>query len=80
MYFNAIVVYLTFRIIIDGRICIQFKLKPDIFLDILQINKYNRGGDNCDGNIAVDNDRNKKLTIGQSQKLRVTRFVRINFI
>ena len=53
MYFNAIVVYITFRIIIDGRICIQIKLKPDIVLDILQINKYNRGGDNCNGNIAV---------------------------
>ena len=53
MYFNAIAVYMTFRIIINGRICIQIKLKPDIFLDILQINKYNRGGDNCNGNIAV---------------------------
>ena len=39
MYFNAIVVYITLRIIIDGRICIQIsKLKPDIFLEILQIN------------------------------------------
>ena len=53
MDFNAIVVYIAFRIIVDGRICIQIKLKPDIFLDILQINKYNRGGDNCNGNIAV---------------------------
>ena len=53
MYFNAIVVYITFRIIIDGRICIQIKLKPHILLDNLQINKYNRGGDNCNGNIAV---------------------------
>ena len=53
MYFNAIVEYITFRIIIDGRICIQIKLKPDIFLEILQINKYNRGGGNCNGNIAV---------------------------
>ena len=53
MYFNAIVVYMTFRILIDERICIQIKLKPDIFLDILQINKYNRGDDNCNGNIAV---------------------------
>ena len=44
---------MTFRILIDGRICIQIKLKPDIFLDILQINKYNRGGDKCNGNIAV---------------------------
>ena len=51
MYFNAIVVYMTFRIIIDGRICIQIKLKSDIFLDILQINKYSRGGDNCNENI-----------------------------
>ena len=54
MYFNAIVVYNTFRIIIYGRICTQIKLKPDIFLEILQINKYNRGGDNCNGNIAVE--------------------------
>ena len=47
-------VYITFRTIIDGRICIQIKLKPDIFLETLQINKYeNRGGDNCNGNIAV---------------------------
>ena len=53
MYFNAVVVYITFRIIIDGRICIQIKLKPDIFIKILQINKYNTGGDNCNGNIAV---------------------------
>ena len=53
MYSNAIVVYITFRIIIDGRLCIQIKLKPDIFVEILQINKYNRGGDNCNGNIAV---------------------------
>ena len=53
MYFNTILVYITFRIIIDGRICIQIKLKPDIFLEILQINKYNRGGDICNGNIAV---------------------------
>ena len=53
MYFNAIVVYVTFKIIIDGRICIETRLKPDIFLEILQINKYNRGGDNCNGNIAV---------------------------
>ena len=52
MYFNAILMQ-TFRIIIDGRICIQIKLKPDIILDILQINKYSRGGDNCNGNIAV---------------------------
>ena len=53
MYFNAIVVYITIRIIIDERICIQIKLKPDIFLEILQKNKYNRGDDNCNGNIAV---------------------------
>ena len=53
MYFNAIVVYMTFRIIIDGRTCIQIKLKPDIFLDILQMNKYNRDGDNCNRNITV---------------------------
>ena len=53
MYFNAIVEYITFRIIIDRRICIQIKLKPDIFLEILQINKYIRGGGNCNGNIAV---------------------------
>ena len=53
MYFNAIVVYSTFKIIIDGRIRIQIKLRPDIFLEILQINKYNRGGDNCNRNIAV---------------------------
>ena len=53
MFFNAIVVYITFTIIIDGRICIQIKLKPDIFLEILQINKYNRGSDNCNGIIAV---------------------------
>ena len=53
MYFNAIVVYVNFRIIIDERIRIQIKLKPDIFLEILQINKYNRGGDNRTGNIAV---------------------------
>ena len=53
MYFNAIVVCITFRIIIDRRICIQIKLKPDIFIEILQINKYNRGGDNCNGNIVV---------------------------
>ena len=53
MYFNAIVVYITFRIIIDGRICIQIKLKSDFFFEILQINKYNRGGDNSNGNIAV---------------------------
>ena len=54
MYFNAIVVYINFKIIIDRRIRIQIKLKPDIFLEILQINKYNRGGDNCNGNIAVE--------------------------
>ena len=53
MYFDAIVVYITFRIILDGRIRIQIKLKPDILLEILQINKYNRGGDNCNGNIDV---------------------------
>ena len=52
MYFNAIVVYITFRIIIDGRICTQMELKTDIFVEILHINKYNRGGDNCNGNIA----------------------------
>ena len=44
---------ISLRIIIDGRICIQIKLKPDIFLEILQINKYNRGGDNCNGKIAA---------------------------
>ena len=38
MYLNAIVVYITFRIIIDRRICIQIKLKPDIYFEILQIN------------------------------------------
>ena len=53
MNFNAIVVYITFRIIIDGHIRIQIKSKPDIFLKILQINKYDRGGDHCNGNIAV---------------------------
>ena len=53
MYFNAIVVYITFRIIIDRLICIQIRLKTDIFLKIMQINEYNRGGDNCNGNIAV---------------------------
>ena len=53
MYFNAIVVYITFIIIIDGRISIQIKLKPDTFLEILQINKYYKSGDNCNGNIAV---------------------------
>ena len=53
MYFNEIVVYITFRIIIDGRICIQIKSKPNIFLEILQKNEYNRGGDNGNGNIAV---------------------------
>ena len=52
MYFNAFMVYITFRIIIGGHICIQIKLKPDIFLEILQT-KNNRGGDNCNGNIAV---------------------------
>ena len=36
-----------------GRNRIQIELKPDIFLEILQINKYNRGGDNCNGNIAA---------------------------
>ena len=45
--------HITFRIIIDGHICIQIKLKPDIFLEILRVNKYNRGGNNCNGNIAV---------------------------
>ena len=44
---------ISVRIIIDGRIRIQIKLKPDIFLAILQINKYNRGGDNCNGNISA---------------------------
>ena len=44
---------ISLRIIIDGRICIQIKLKLDIFLEILQINKYNRGGDNCNGNTAA---------------------------
>ena len=53
MYFNAIVIYISFRIIIDARICIQIKLKLDIVLEILQINKYNRDGDNCNGNIAI---------------------------
>ena len=53
MYFNAIEVYITYRIIIDGRICIQIEFKPDIFIEILQMNKYNRSGDNCNGNIAV---------------------------
>ena len=38
---------------VDGRIRIQMKLKPDMFLEILHINKYNRGGDNCNGNIAA---------------------------
>ena len=46
--------YINFRIIIDRRICIEIKLKPDIFLEILQINEYNRGGGNCNGNIAVE--------------------------
>ena len=53
MYFNAVIVYITFIIIIDGRICIQIKLKLDTFLEILQLNKYYRGGNNCNENIAV---------------------------
>ena len=44
---------ISLRIIIDGCICIQINLKPDIFVEILQINKHNSGGDNCNGNIAA---------------------------
>ena len=54
MYFNAYVVYMTFRIILNRRICIQIKLKPDICLKILHINKYNRGCNICNGNGNVN--------------------------